>query len=436
MFGHLRNPPISLIYVLTVTASSFLHWISPVFFRRVSPVETRRYAFIRNLFAAAAVGIILFRAITSLSQAQNKIETRMKSKDCNEHGQPIDHEIQVLTEYDREIANVTVLSEYVSNAFLEPCAPMLRQSNESNWVRQILWCSIPRSQVPVFHIEVRSLTSSALTEAGMPRIWLSNKKEEDTASFEQYDRSTVRVYSPIWKLRPGFHLEAEARLITRRFISSSVFRDIVLYSDPKYAQKSLYPITETGRSGLTDSTGVINFTQATSIIRATLSPGFENYYRSQVDFWNLQRGLQKDVPQMCDYIEDYRSGSVLDALGSVGGLFALLHAAHVLLFGRPLLWGFTGAKLITPLGMLGIFSSADFKRRLRENYHRQPTQDNPEPFRIGAFLRDFVIDLGPAGIPPDQDPDLDVSSPKGDREGSSETQMYVAMSSRVSWVNS
>ena len=100
-------------------------------------------------------------------------------------------------------------------------------------------------------------------------------------------------------------------------------------------------VVEITRNTLFGSTGVINTTQATSTIRATLSPGFENYYRSQEDFWNLQKGLH-DFPQMCDYIEDYRSGSVLDVLGSVGGLFALIQTAHVLLFGRPLLWGLTG----------------------------------------------------------------------------------------------
>ncbi|EUC60777.1 hypothetical protein RSOL_365190, partial [Rhizoctonia solani AG-3 Rhs1AP] len=293
---------------------------------------------------------------------------------------------------------------------------MLPGSTQSTWVRQIFWCSIPPSQVPVFRVEIRSPAGSALTEASMPRIWLSNKNEDGHAvSFSQYDKSAVRVYSPVWRLRPGFHIEVEARLITRRFIASSVFRDIILYSDSKYAQRSLYPIVETGRNALTDSMGRINTTQATSTIRATLSPGFENYYRSQADFWNLQKGLQ-DLPQMCDYIEDYRSGSVLDVLGSVGGLFALLHAAHVLLFGRPLLWGFTGAKLITPFGMLGTFSSADFKRRLHEHYHRQPTQDNPEPFRIGAFLRDFVIDLGPAGIPPNQEPNPGFLASQDNRE--------------------
>ncbi|CAE6427813.1 unnamed protein product [Rhizoctonia solani] len=405
MFGHPRNPPISLLHVPFSTTKPFFQFISLVFFRRVSPVETRSYAFIRNLFGAAAVGVILFRTATALLQAQNKIDTRMKSRDCSEDGyQTKLHDIQVLTEYDYGVADIAVFSESLS---LESCAPMLSQQNGSTWMQQTFICGNvpPQSQIPIFRIEVSSPSGSTLTDDGMPQIWLSNRNEEgQEVSLDQYKKSAVRVYSPVWRLRPGFHVEAKAKLITRRFISSSFFRDTVLHSDSKYTQRSLYPIFEIGRSALVDSMGNLNFTRATATIHATLDPGFENYYRSQEDFWRLQKRLF-DSPKMCDYIEDYRSGSVLDVLGSVGGLFALLYAAHVLIFRRPLLWGLTGAKLITPFGLLGIFSSADFKRRLREHYHREPTQGDPEPFRIGAFLRDFVVDLGPAGIHKNQEPD-------------------------------
>ncbi|CAE6472156.1 unnamed protein product, partial [Rhizoctonia solani] len=342
MFGHPRNPPISLLHVPFSTTKPFFQFISLVFFRRVSPVETRSYAFIRNLFAAAAVGVILFRTATALLQAQNKIDTRMKSRDCSEDGyQTKLHDIQVLTEYDYGVADIAVFSESLS---LESCAPMLSQQNGSTWMQQTFICGNvpPQSQIPIFRIEVSSPSGSTLTDDGMPQIWLSNRNEEgQEVSLDQYKKSAVRVYSPVWRLRPGFHVEAKAKLITRRFISSSFFRDTVLHSDSKYTQRSLYPIFEIGRSALVDSMGNLNFTRATATIHATLDPGFENYYRSQEDFWRLQKRLF-DSPKMCDYIEDYRSGSVLDVLGSVGGLFALLYAAHVLIFRRPLLWGLTG----------------------------------------------------------------------------------------------
>lgn len=63
-----------------------------------------------------------------------------------------------------------------------------------------------------------------------------------------------------------------------------------------------------------------------------------------------------------------------------------------------------GAKLITPFGLLGMLSTKRFKRRLREHYYRsEPTPGSYhtsrfETIRIEAFLRDFVIDLGPADV--------------------------------------
>ena len=61
--------------------------------------------------------------------------------------------------------------------------------------------------------------------------------------------------------------------------------------------------------------------------------------------------------------------------------------------------------MITPFGLLGAYSTAGFKRRLRDEYHRQDPatdqypEDAAEGMRMGAFLRDFVIDFGPGEIP-------------------------------------
>ncbi|EUC60322.1 Kex protein, putative [Rhizoctonia solani AG-3 Rhs1AP] len=138
----------------------------------------------------------------------------------------------------------------------------------------------------------------------------------------------------------------------------------------------------------------IRFGRATATIRTSLNPGLM-YFRTQADQQPLDPIIRAEA---CDFIEDYRSGTVLDVVGSVGGLFALLHAAHVLLFGRPLLWGLTGAKLITPFGLLGACSSREFKRRLKDHYHKQSPENGSDTMRIGAFLRDFVIEFGPADI--------------------------------------
>lgn len=44
----------------------------------------------------------------------------------------------------------------------------------------------------------------------------------------------------------------------------------------------------------------------------------------------------------CDYVEDYRTNTVFDVIGSIGGLFALLQSLHIVLFGQAMLWGLTG----------------------------------------------------------------------------------------------
>jgi hypothetical protein len=48
------------------------------------------------------------------------------------------------------------------------------------------------------------------------------------------------------------------------------------------------------------------------------------------------------MPTTCEVVEDYRSSTAFDALGSIGGLLAILQGLHLLLFGRPLFWGITG----------------------------------------------------------------------------------------------
>ncbi|KAG8771200.1 hypothetical protein FRC12_003793, partial [Ceratobasidium sp. 428] len=59
------------------------------------------------------------------------------------------------------------------------------------------------------------------------------------------------------------------------------------------------------------------------------------------------------------------------------------------------------AKLISPFGLLGRCSSRNFRRRLREHYYEPAAQFTGESrdedtIRITSFLRDFVIDFGPA----------------------------------------
>ncbi|KAG9087014.1 hypothetical protein FRC07_012933 [Ceratobasidium sp. 392] len=110
----------------------------------------------------------------------------------------------------------------------------------------------------------------------------------------------------------------------------------------------------------------------------------------------------------CEVIEEYRDSSAFDILGSIGGLLALVQGIYMWLVGRPLLWGLTGAKPVSPFGLLGTFSLPGFRKKLREHYRIPGSNLNNEThlqygeedrMRMTAFLLDYVIDMGPAGIP-------------------------------------
>ncbi|KAG9082553.1 hypothetical protein FS749_006771 [Ceratobasidium sp. UAMH 11750] len=133
-----------------------------------------------------------------------------------------------------------------------------------------------------------------------------------------------------------------------------------------------------------------------SIATGTITPTFRPRFAAFKDENSFHNIVGDSGFETCDYIEDYRTSTILSALGSIGGLYALLQSFHAFLFGRPMLWGLTGAKLISPFGFCGLFTSKDFKRRLRENYYSAPSEGAEETLRVDAFLNDFVIDFGPA----------------------------------------
>lgn len=77
---------------------------------------------------------------------------------------------------------------------------------------------------------MKSLNESSLSLADMPRLWLANQDDYLISN------NTTSVKAPLyltgWSLRPGFHVEAEVGLIIRRFIKSSMLRDLVFNLDP------------------------------------------------------------------------------------------------------------------------------------------------------------------------------------------------------------
>ncbi|KAF8692580.1 hypothetical protein RHS03_08593, partial [Rhizoctonia solani] len=450
LLGHPRK--ISIPYPLNpILVSPIKKALGVLFFRRVRPVETRLYAFARNSFAAVSIAALIFRTATAFQQAQNEVGTRVTSSDCG-LASPY-HNISVLLDrliHDDRWGNASSsASVTISTVVLDPASEYQSKCKWYGSECRVLWsqifnvsvssyptqnqtrvleyhsCSMLQkvlhytqesSDIEAYQVRVQPIANmprSMLLSSQMPRLWLLNSLElpiffkgslSDISKLKE-----VREYLPPMKLLRGSSIVGKANLITRRFIISSIVKDIIFNSKPvsdrilfalvkgnirltyfkDYRHRSLYPIVESSVAPLNISGDAI----ALATIRLTLSPSLM-YYRNEAA---IQEG-GVPVDNVCDFIEDYRSSTILDVIGSVGGLFALLQAAHLLLFGRPLFWGLVGAKTISPFGLLGQCSSRGFKRRLREEYHIQSTKEGTDTIHIVKFLRDFVIDFGPANL--------------------------------------
>ncbi|CAE6445797.1 unnamed protein product [Rhizoctonia solani] len=398
MLGHARATQPNIPQIFPILG----RFVARLFFRRVQPVETRMYAFARNMFALACIVVLIYRAITALLQAQNEIETHMKSVDCGSQASH-HHSIQLLVEIDTaDRPNLVV--KYIPGDDIVPPWELLRDTSRYRSLilytcgRGTLTLTPGTDDMASFYFELRR-SDTQLTSIPFPYIWLSNGEDQKgNADLPLTRAQAVRSYLPLWELRPGFHIEAEAKLITRKLIKSSIWRDTIFNLDPTYTTLSLYPITDLGTSNYNTRN------TASARISTRLKPGFV-YFRDRI---TPPYRAPRDA---CDLIEDYRSGTIFDVIGSVGGLFALLQSINIFLFGRPLFWGLNGAKLISPFGLLGDFSSTNFKRRLGEQYHTRSSKDNSIKLRTSAFLRDFIVDFGPADIDPEQYPSRSSTPP-------------------------
>ncbi|CAE6410051.1 unnamed protein product [Rhizoctonia solani] len=409
--GHQRD--ISIRNPVVFDTKKFL---GRLLFRRVRPVETRVYALLRNVFALIAMVVLIFRMVSALQRAQNEISTRITSSTCDRRPIPDNHDINLVLERnsasffnDGDPPNITVKISYRDSSDSRMCSILASKELEYARALDTFVCPSakqmsvisdtfgPQVGVPYFrlYLEVSRRHGTLDIQRDIPLIWLSNGLEQP-GNLSSPHAHPVRAYMPAWMLRPGFHMDTEAKLITKRLIKSSILKDVVLNSKPTYASVSLYPIAESGLLSYS------NVSIATGEVRVTLRPGFM-YFGARAVPENLDHPSTRI--DACDYIDDYRSSTILDVIGSVGGLFTVLHGIHVLLFGRPLLWGLTGTKLITPFGIFGICSSRKFKGRLREQYY-----SSADTIDIVRFLRDFVIDLGPADFNPEDHPSQDSTS--------------------------
>ncbi|CAE6452380.1 unnamed protein product [Rhizoctonia solani] len=226
----------------------------------------------------------------------------------------------------------------------------------------------------------------------MPLIWIANLEDFRTDEGVNWSSmSEIREYLAPLRLLRDSHIMTEPSLVIRKFITSSMVKDIIL-SASSYRYLSLYRMNMGFSVRLNTSSGSV----AAATIRSTLGAGLMHHQHQGV---TSEDGIPWNI---CDYIEDYRLSTILDVIGSIGGLFALLQAAHLLFFGRPLFWGIIGAKTISPFGILGGYCSRGFKRRLREEYHGTSNEDGAATIQIVKFLRDFVIDFGPADLDPEE----------------------------------
>ncbi|KAG8692256.1 hypothetical protein FRC09_011357 [Ceratobasidium sp. 395] len=443
-FGHSRNPPLRRRDV-SMFPYFWMVYVPKILFRRVSPVESKRYAFFQNFCALLFIIAIIVRAVMALAQAQNQIETRSGARSC--YGLPTIGNLRVLVRHqDTRVVGlnpqtgqgydvgVQVATQRTGQYQCTP-EPQHAMPKTGNWF-QVFNCGSQNntckknrlSYLPdeldieplvdtyfsdaTYAITIRSTNGTSLDVVRLPSIWFANFADtyRDTSPPDEQDfmSSVVPWLAPPWKMIGGTHIEGSLGLVERRFITSSVFRDIVASLKPTYSSASLFTTTTIDTTPSSD-----NFTSSALLTPSLVSA--LSYLNSPSDFLRIKNGFSS-MPLVCAFIEDYRASTIFDAIGSIGGLLAILQGVHIMLFGRPMFWGLAGTKLISPFGLFGSCHSRGFRRRLRERYHRQSTKGQTdeavEAIRINAFLRDFVIDFGPANV---DDEDVE-SGQNGKRE--------------------
>ncbi|QRW23189.1 hypothetical protein RhiXN_08225 [Rhizoctonia solani] len=233
----------------------------------------------------------------------------------------------------------------------------------------------------------------------------------------------------------GWHTVFETHFAQRKFIVSSPLWDAIMGADPAYDTTLFFPESRHTREPNQSS----NFTnKVTGVVQ---SPQYlDASPETPRDL--LKPGL-RGPSDLCDVVEEYRVTSSFDILASIGGLLALLQGIHMFIFGRPLFWGMfgkchlkkrgsithnttSGAKIISPFGFIGQFATKGFKKRLYEKYYTssQPGSEVPLAPNCGQtqihldmtqFLLDYVVDMGPASAPNQEDVILSESDTE-DRE--------------------
>ncbi|KAG8763219.1 hypothetical protein FRC12_008651, partial [Ceratobasidium sp. 428] len=280
--GHPRNPPLRrrevsrFPYFWTV-------YVPKILFRRVSPVESKQYAFFQNFCALFFVITIIIRAAMVLAQAQNQIETRSGMETCYGGG-PAVRDLRLLVRHqttDMSGVNPKIGRGYDVGVQITTSWNGQRHQCTSepqhaaiwgNWFQVFNCGSQNNSHVffseVTYNITIRSTNGTSLHVVRLPDVWFANFADtfRDTSALDQKDfmSSVAPWLVPPWQMIGRKHVEGNIGLIERRFITSSVFRDIVASLKPTYKSASLLTITTTKTTASLD-----NFTST-----ALLTPSF------------------------------------------------------------------------------------------------------------------------------------------------------------------
>ncbi|KAF8606315.1 hypothetical protein BDV93DRAFT_554059 [Ceratobasidium sp. AG-I] len=448
----------SIIFSILWFFQAIAVYIFKVCLRRVSPVESKKYALLRNGVSLLAIAAVLVRAFTLLNEAQAEtFQTQSRVADCHAEWLKLQiRNIQIVVHHEISSGNSSMPPS--QNYTFEirathttfgtvPCSSQMlgvySPYSDITWFEQFN-CSETLSdelkEIPIQQVALEFKLNNFVGETP-PQVWLFNSNE-DTLSTNigslqskeyticdrglrydiQFEAPKPRPVSPhtppleasrilhaltpwivpSWQLRMGWHVRMEASLVKRKFITSSFMKDTVWGFSPVYQNVTIFPTNTI----LSENLGLDANGSATGILTFAVRPTFDSFVSyKQV---HEARGWGDPMPPTCMVVEDYRSSTAFDALGSIGGLFAIVQGLHILLFGRPLFWGLLGTKLISPFGLLGGLSTKGFRQRLKEHYSlpEQPIQSHNNirsTMRIDAFLRDFVIDFGPVDFEPEKD---------------------------------
>ncbi|KAF8604653.1 hypothetical protein BDV93DRAFT_94479 [Ceratobasidium sp. AG-I] len=200
---------------------------------------------------------IIIRAITALIQAQNRFEVRTGVENCGEL--PYTDNVRVLVRHGplrRDPGNgsewalgySTGVQAIFDETTIVQCSSQLLPawkalyrsgySWEQNWF-EVFTCT---SQIRYsfytasYNITIRETNATSLREFGLPSIWFTDSadslQEPPISVNASLMRSVAPWLTPPWQLVAGANVQAKVGFARRRFIMSSVLRDIVVNLEP------------------------------------------------------------------------------------------------------------------------------------------------------------------------------------------------------------